>query len=149
LGKAVKEIAPNLPAAGYSCAIKNTNKGTVFVFSLYAPTKLDETTSRMSNKENPWRIEDLRDLRGNFKQDTVVEVPVTVEAAVSEPVGLQFAREALLGRAELRGDGLEMSVALEFLGKLGLNVSLSVKLVASMMRDGVIFSPRAGWYKAT
>jgi hypothetical protein len=148
LGKAIKEIAPNLPAAGYSCSIKNTNKGTVFVFSLYAPTKLDETVSRMSNKENPWRIEDLRDLREGFKQDKPVEAPV-VEPVISEPVGLEFARVALLGKAELRGDGLELEKALEFLGRLGLSQSISLKLLASVNRDGLIYMPRPGWYKVT
>ena len=152
LGKAIKEIAPNLPAAGYSCAIKNTNKGTVFVFSLYAPTKLDETSSRLSNKENPWKIEDLRDLRGGFRRDKPVEEKFDVkpvEAVVSEPVGLGFAREAFLRQGELRGDGLELERALEFLGKLGLNASLSAKVIGSMMRDGVIFSPRPGWFRVT
>jgi P4 family phage/plasmid primase-like protien len=78
-------------------------------------------------------------------------IPEVTHWVINEvnPVSLMGAREALLGRVELRGDGLELEAALEFLGKLGLNVSLGTKVVSSMMRDGVIFSPRSGWYKAT
>jgi hypothetical protein len=152
LGIVIREIAPNLPGSGIRVTFKRVSKSMHYLFTKFVPTKIDEAFDATAGRgSNNWGVSDLRELRSQLSTLQIEDKPVDnpVESAVSEPVGLQFAREALLGRAELRGDGLEMSVALEFLGKLGLNVSLSVKLVASMMRDGVIFSPRAGWYKAT
>jgi len=148
LGVVIREIQPNLPSQGIRCTIKREGRGMKYYFTRFIPTKIDESyDAAAGHGVNSWAVDDLRKLRDQlkgFKDEAPVPVPV-VEPISKESVGLGFAREALLG--QFRGEPLKDEDAIAFLGKLGLPVSRAVMIIASMMRDGVIFSARPGWYQ--
>jgi len=150
LGIVIRELAPNLPSQGIRCTFKREGKGMRYFFSRFFPTKLDEAyDAAAGHGVNSWAVNDLRKLRDQLRVDRGGEIATVeeVEPISKESVGLGFAREALLG--QFRGEPLRDEDAIAFLQKLGLPVSRAVMVIASMMRDGVIFSPRPGYYRRT
>jgi hypothetical protein len=155
-GRELAEIAPSLIATGYRVATPKKGRGRSRNYVIERVISIGE--KELDKGQRSFETTNLDELTDARLRAALVGEPKSVEfipEVISEvmpevkTVSLGEAREALLGRVELRGDGLELEAALEFLGKLGLNVSLATKVIGSMMRDGVIFSPRAGWYKAT
>lgn len=149
LGVIIREIAPNLPSQGIRCTFKREGKGMRYYFTKFIPTKLDEAyDAAAGHGVNSWAVDDLRKLRDQLKT-IQVEAPklaeVRIEQIAKEAVGVGFAREALL--KQFRGEPLRDEDAIAFLGKLGLPVTRAVMVIASMMRDGVIFSSRIGYYQ--
>jgi len=158
LSMEINEFAPNLPACGFRLIRKRSGEdGRKIIFTRLIPTKLDESMD-IQRVENNWG--DAKDLREYIKNKRGVTPPASMAEVVKSAELVEDEKKAAPNLLEITqqviGDlaVMDWSEAIKdeviisaIMDKHTLTTIHAVKIISILMRDGIIFNPRPGFYK--
>jgi hypothetical protein len=161
LTDSLRKVSASLMAVGYSVGFKDTNKGTVVVVSRVKSTTLDAVVEAQvaAVAETDWGVERLREFRERKRSAAPLEdtKPISLEetrpfpqeerASVSEAPRPAFGDRLKALLDCFPDDVIEDEKVYELLEAGGVGRVEAMRLISTLMRDGAIFSPRAGWYR--